>query len=71
MTLGDPGAGRGLGSGVERASSDACLYLCSDDVVELLERLDEYINDPVYRLVTMDRTNDGQYYAFLVVDQGR
>ena len=30
-----------------------------------MKRLDEYLGDRGLRLVTLDRTNDGRYYAFL------
>jgi len=72
MTFGDPGKkGNRIGSGVERAETELTAYICSSDVVEFLERLNEYVGDPVWSLVTVDRTNDGEYYAFLIVNQGR
>lgn len=62
----DPGRkGSRLGSGVQRVDTGFTAYLCSDDVVELLERVDEYLGNTNWRLVTLDRTNDGQYYAFM------
>jgi len=60
----DP-ADRSLGSGVERVETSITAYLCSDDVVALIERLDGYAGDSSWRLVTLDRTNDGKFYAFL------
>ncbi len=69
MTLGrdiegDP-SGRSLGSGVETAESRFTVYLSSDDIVALMERLDDYLGDTGLQLVTLDRTNSGQFYAFL------
>jgi len=40
-------------------------YLCSDDVVDLCERVDEYLSDTSWRVLTIDRTPDAQFYAFL------
>lgn len=60
----DP-AGDSLGTGVERVETPYTAYLCSDDVVALMERLDYYAGDDSWRLVTLDRTNDGKFYAFL------
>jgi len=60
----DPGYDS-LGTGVEVAETMFTTYLCSSDVVVLMERLDNYISDRGLRLVTLDRTNDGRYYAFL------
>ncbi len=60
----DP-ADRSPGSGVERVETSITAYLCSDDVVALIERLDYYAGDSSWRLVTLDRTNDGKFYAFL------
>jgi len=60
----DP-ADRSLGSGVQRVETSITAYLCSDDVVALIERLDYYAGDSSWRLVTLDRTNDGKFYAFL------
>jgi len=71
MRLPDPGRSERLGSGVQRADTGLTAYICSDDVVELLERLNEYVADPNWSVVTVDRTNDGEYYAFLIVNQGR
>lgn len=72
MTFGDPGKkGNRIGSSVERAETELTAYICSGDVVEFLERLNEYVEDPVWSIVTVDRTNDGEYYAFLIVNQGR
>ncbi len=60
----DP-VGAPLGSGVERVESSVTAYLCSDDVVALIERLDYYVGDDSWRIATIDRTNDGKFYAFL------
>jgi len=60
----DP-AGDSLGSGVERVETPYTAYLCSEDVVSLIERLDYYLGDSSWRLMTLDRTNDGKFYAFL------
>ena len=54
-----------LGSVVERVETSRTVYLCSDDVVALIERLDYYAGDDSWRLMTLDRTNDGKFYAFL------
>lgn len=54
-----------LGSGVERVETPYTAYLCSDDVVALVERLDYYAGDDSWRVMTLDRTNDGKFYAFL------
>ena len=54
-----------LGSVVERFETPITVYLCSDDVVALIERLDGYAGDSGWNLVTLDRTNDGKFYAFL------
>lgn len=54
-----------LGSGVARVETPMTAYICSEDVVALIERLDEYLYDDSFRLVTLDRTNDGKFYAFL------
>ncbi len=56
---------RSLGSDVQRVETSITAYLCSDDVVALIERLDYYAGDSSWRLVTLDRTNDGKFYAFL------
>jgi len=40
-------------------------YLCIDDVVDLCERVDEYLSDNSWRVLTIDRTPDAQFYAFL------
>lgn len=58
-------ADRSLGSVVERFETSRTVYLCSDDVVALIERLDGYTGDSSWNLVTLDRTNDGKFYAFL------
>ena len=50
---------------VERVETSITAYLCSDDVEALLERLDFYAGDSSWKLVTLDRTNDGKFYAFL------
>jgi len=50
---------------VERVETAITAYLCSDDVEALLERLDSYAGDTSWKLVTLDRTNDGKFYAFL------
>lgn len=60
----DPGDSP-LGSGVEMVETSITVYLCSDDVVALVERVEAYAYDPSLRLVTIDRTNDGKFYAFL------
>jgi len=60
----DP-ANSSLGSGVERVETQITAYLCSDDVVALIERLDYYAGDLSWTLKTLDRTNDGKFYAFL------
>ena len=60
----DP-ADRSPGSDVQRVETSITAYLCSDDVVALIERLDGYAGDSSWRLVTLDRTNDGKFYAFL------
>lgn len=60
----DP-ADSSLGSGVERVETAITAYLCSEDVVALMERLDDYAGNDNWRLVTLDRTNDGKFYAFL------
>ena len=61
----DP-ADNSLGSGVERVETPRTANLCSDDVVALIERLDNYYaGDSSWRLMTLDRTNDGKFYAFL------
>ena len=52
-------------SRVERVETSITAYLCSDDVDALLERLDSYAGDTSWKLVTLDRTNDGKFYAFL------
>lgn len=70
MTLGDPGRdGAGLGSGASYASAGKLAYVCSSDIVELLERVDE-MTDQYWRVVTLDRTANGEYYAFLEIPQG-
>ena len=50
---------------VERVETSITAYLCSGDVAALLERLDFYAGDTSWKLVTLDRTNDGKFYAFL------
>ena len=50
---------------VERVETSINAYLCSDDVEALLEQLDFYAGDSSWKLVTLDRTNDGKFYAFL------
>lgn len=60
----DP-ADSSLGTGVERVETPYTAYLCSDDVVALIERLDYYAGDDSWRVMTLDRTNDGKFYAFL------
>jgi hypothetical protein len=50
---------------VERVETSITAYLCSDDVGALLERLDLYAGDKSWKLVTLDRTYDGEFYAFL------
>jgi hypothetical protein len=60
----DPGYDS-LGTSVEVVETMFTTYLCSSDVVALMERLDNYLSDRGLRLVTLDRTNDGRYYAFL------
>ena len=50
---------------VERVETSITSYLCSDDVEALLARLDFYAGDSSWKLVTLDRTNDGKFYAFL------
>ena len=60
----DP-ADNSLGSVVERVETSRTVYLCSDDVGALIERLDGYAGDSSWNLVTLDRTNDGKFYAFL------
>lgn len=54
-----------LGSGVEMVETSLTVYLCSDDVVALIERIEGYAYDPSLVLKTIDRTNDGKFYAFL------
>ncbi len=54
-----------LGSGVERVETPITAYLCSNDVVALIERLDYYAGDSSWTLKTLDRTHDGKFYAFL------
>jgi len=54
-----------LGSGVERVETAYTAYLCSEDVVALIERLDYYAGDDSWSLMTLDRTYDGKFYAFL------
>ena len=49
---------------VERVETSITAYLCSGDVAALLERLDFYAGDTSWKLVTLDRTNDGKFYAF-------
>lgn len=67
MTFGDqdPGKRGRLGPAVQRVDTGTTAYLCSDDVVDLLERVDEYVAGTDWRIVTLDRTPDGQFYAFL------
>ncbi|MCG3773026.1 MAG: hypothetical protein JW384_04252 [Nitrosomonadaceae bacterium] len=60
----DPGYDS-LGTSVEVVETMFTTYLCSGDVVALMERLDNYISDRGLSLVTLDRTNNGQFYAFL------
>ena len=60
----DPGD-YSLGTDVEVVDTRFTTYISSGDVVALMERLDEYLGDRGLRLVTLDRTNDGRYYAFL------
>ena len=50
---------------VERVETSITAYLCSGDVAALLGRLDFYAGDSSWKLVTLDRTNDGKFYAFL------
>lgn len=50
---------------VERVETPITVYMCSDDVVALFECLDEYAGNPGWRLITLDRNNDGKFYAFL------
>ncbi len=54
-----------LSTNVEVVETMYTTYLCSGDVVALMERLDNYISDRGLSLVTLDRTNSGQFYAFL------
>ncbi len=54
-----------LGTGVEVVETMFTTYISSGDVVALMERLDNYLSDRGLRLVTLDRTNNGQFYAFL------
>lgn len=73
MTLGprdehDP-AGR-LGPRVRRAGTDRIVYLESDDIVDLLERVDDYIGEGVWEILTIDRTVNATFYAFLALTQG-
>jgi hypothetical protein len=60
----DPGYDS-LGTGVEAVETRFTVYISSDDVVALMERLDEYLSNGGLSLVTLDRTNNGQFYAFL------
>ena len=50
---------------VERVETSITAHLCSGDVAALLGRLDFYAGDSSWKLVTLDRTNDGKFYAFL------
>lgn len=52
-----------------RAGTDRIIYLESDDVVELLERVDEYLGHGAWIIETIDRTNDGRFYAFVSLGQ--
>lgn len=65
MTFGgrDP---EGLGPDVERAATENVRYVSSPDVVELMFRVDELLLTQLWRVETIDRTNDGVFYAFLV-----
>ena len=58
-----------VGSRVMRAGTDRIIYLESDDVVELLERVDEYLGHGAWIIETIDRTNDGRFYAFVSLGQ--
>lgn len=67
MTIGqerDP-AGT-LGPRVERAMSDYIRYISTKDVAELLARVDDLVASGAWQITTLDRTNDGEFYAFLV-----
>jgi len=65
MTLGrDPGE-RSRGWGAQRYDNERIAYICCDDVVDLCERVDEYLSDTSWKVLTIDRTPAGEYYAFL------
>ena len=68
MTFGerDP---RNLGPRVERANTDRVVYISTPDVAELLARVDDYLGHGGWEVLTIDRTNDGEYYAFLALTQ--
>lgn len=68
MTIGSNEGSIGrLGPRVQRVDTGTTAYICSEDVVELLERVDEYVAGTEWKIVTLDRTLDGQYYAFLTL----
>lgn len=68
MTIGgNEGSIGRLGPRVQRVDTGTTAYICSEDVVELLERVDEYVAGTEWKIVTLDRTLDGQYYAFLTL----
>lgn len=58
-----------LGSRVSRAGTSRVVYLSSADVVDLLDRVDEYIGHGGWEVKTLDRTNDGEFYAFIALTQ--
>jgi hypothetical protein len=58
-----------IGSRVARAGTDRVIYLESDDVVELIERVDDYLGYGTWKIQTIDRTNNGTFYAFLALTQ--
>ncbi len=55
-----------LGAYVERIETSLTVYLSSIDPVSFVERLDDYLGDPSWTAMTIDRSNDGLFYAFFI-----
>ena len=65
MTFGGRDPDR-LGPDVARAATSNIRYVSSPDVAELMSRVDDLLITQLWRVETIDRTNDGEFYAFLI-----
>lgn len=69
MSFGERDPMGNLGPRVERTRTDRVAYISTPDVAELLVRVEDLIADPMWKVITLDRTNDGEYYAFLILGE--